>query len=750
MSLETALNDPLASAPSGESELVLASQNMGNGQFRTSLSVPGMHCGGCMSKVEKALSALPEVQLARVNLSTRRATVEWTGKTAPALIETLSSIGFEANFIDEPEQRSDPQFRRLVRALAVAGFASANIMMLSVAVWAGADAATRDLFHWISAAIALPTLIYSGSIFFEPAFNALRHGRTNMDVPISIGVALAFGLSLFETITSGQHAYFDASVTLLFFLLIGRTLDYAMRDKARSAVRGLASLTPRGATVVDTDGSYRYRPVSELVPGMTISIAAGERMPVDGRVISGTSNFDCAMVNGESQPVLVAPGDSVQAGTMNLQSPLLVEVTAKVQDSFLAEMIRLMELAEGGRNRYRRLTDRVSELYSPVVHLAAAITGLGWWLISGDWHMAITTAIAVLIITCPCALGLAVPIVHVVAARKLFENGLLTKDGSAIERLVQPDIVVFDKTGTLTRGRPTLSNRADIEPISLAMAGTLARQSRHPLSQALVEAAANLTVSEKITDVQEIGGQGVMGTIGSSSFRLGRRSWACGTERSDTAFAGSEVVLSRDSKEIAAFHFADSYREGAHQAVSELKDLGLEIVLVSGDRHPEVERAARDLGIEQFHAECLPGEKLALLERMNADGRKVLMVGDGLNDAPALAAAHVSLAPSSAADIGRQAADIVFTRESLLAVPTALHVAKRADKLVRQNLAFSLLYNMVAVPIAILGFVTPLVAALAMSLSSIIVVLNAMRLTRNAHTSNRANPSATIPGMEPV
>ncbi|RDE08098.1 heavy metal translocating P-type ATPase [Pelagibacterium lacus] len=737
MSVEATLEGPgTEPVMGGENELVLASQSLGNGVFRTNLSVPGMHCGGCMSKVEKALAALPAVSHARVNLSTRRATVEWSGDAAPPLVETLAGVGFEANFVDEPGQKGDPEYRRLVRAMAVAGFASANIMMLSVAVWAGADAASRDLFHWISAAIALPTLLYSGRVFFEPAAKALRRGRTNMDVPISIGVTLAFALSLYETVTSGQHAYFDASVTLLFFLLIGRTLDYAMRDRARSAVKGLANLTPRGANTVEPDGRFRYRPVAELVPGMTLSIAAGERLPVDGRVVSGASILDCAMVTGESQPVAVAADDTVRAGTMNLQSPLLVEVTARARDSFLAEMIRLMEVAEGGRTRYRRLADRVSELYSPVVHLTAAATGLGWMLVGGDWYHSLTIAIAVLIITCPCALGLAVPIVHVVAARKLFENGLLTKDGSAIERLVQSDTVVFDKTGTLTRGLPSLVNPEAIDPQALALAGALARHSRHPLSHAIVEAAGNLASPERIADIEEIAGQGVAALIGGHAYRMGRRSWAAADAPADSGTEGSEVVLSRDGVAIATFAFADAYRDDARPALDALRAKGFEVILLSGDRERAVASAARDLGIAQYHAECLPQDKVAVLERLAAQGRKVVMVGDGLNDAPALAAAHVSIAPSSAADIGRQAADIVFTRPSLLAVPAALSIARDADRLVRQNIGFSMLYNVVAVPIAVLGFVTPLVAALAMSLSSIVVVLNAMRLSRGGPESS--------------
>ena len=323
-------------------------------------------------------------------------------------------------------------FGQLVRALAVAGFATTNIMMLSVSVWSGADATTRDVFHWLSAIIAFAALVYSGRIFFLSAWNVVRRGHTNMDVPISIGVVLAFGMSLYETIHHGEHAYFDAAVSLLFFLLIGRTLDHMMRQRARTAVVGLANLAARGALTVQLDGTRLYLPAEEIKPGMTILVAASERIPVDARVVSGRSELDCSLLTGESEPRTVAEGMIVQAGMLNMTAPLTILATATARNSFVAEMIHLMEEAEAGRSKYRRVAYRAAQLYAPTVHFAAAVTFGGWLLATGDIYQAITIAVAVLIITCPCALGLAVPMVQVVAARCLFNRGILLKDGSAL------------------------------------------------------------------------------------------------------------------------------------------------------------------------------------------------------------------------------------------------------------------------------------------------------------------------------
>ncbi|MBD8067234.1 cadmium-translocating P-type ATPase [Devosia sp. PTR5] len=708
------------------SELLLASRLDKNGLQRTELSVPDVHCGACIRRVEKVLGALPGVEQARLNLSTRRATVHWTGDQPPPLRAALEKAGYPATYVDDVPEAKDPELGRLVRALAVAGFSASNIMLLSVSVWSGADPETRQVFYWISAALALPTLLYSGRIFFASAWKALRHGRTNMDVPISIGVVLAFALSLFETLTHGDHAYFDAAVTLLFFLLIGRTLDHMMRERARTAVKGLSKLAARGATVVQENGSTSYVPIADVRPGMDLLITSGERIPVDGTLEEGISELDVSMVTGESAPLTVGPGADLRAGTLNLGAPIRMKATAAASDSFLAEMVRLMEVAEGGRARYRRIADRAAQLYSPVVHLTALLTFAGWMVVNGDWHHSISTAITVLIITCPCALGLAVPIVQVMAARRLFELGVMVKDGSALERVSEVDAVVLDKTGTMTLGKPVLVNRSDIAPAALAIAASLAAYSSHPISRALVAEKPPQPVPVILTAISESPGNGVEAQSANVTYRLGRAGWALGSEPGAAMPAGT--VLARDGELLGRFDFSDRLRSDAKAAVAALRAMGLPVTVVSGDRDEIVARAAAEVDASGHVAGVLPAEKLAYLEKAKAEGRKTLMVGDGLNDAPALAGAHVSMAPASAADVGRNAADFVFLREGLSAIPHTIAVATASGRLIRQNLGFAVLYNAVAVPLAILGYVTPLVAALAMSASSIVVVANALRL----------------------
>ncbi|MDH4987129.1 cation-translocating P-type ATPase [Aminobacter anthyllidis] len=723
---DTALSLPtaIAKGPSRD-ELTLSSRSLPGGLHQTDLAVPGIHCGACITNIEKSLGSLDGVEQARVNLSTRRVSVRWRSHTgAPPLSEALAKLGYESHLFDYGADDKDETLAELIRGLGIAGFAAGNIMLLSVSVWSGATDATRDLFHWLSALIALPALAFSGRIFFRSAWGALRNGRTNMDVPISIGILLAYSLSLYDTANSGQHAYFDASASLLFFLLIGRTLDHVMRERARVAVKGLAGLAARGATVLRADGTPAYLPVAEIVPGMRILLAAGDRVPVDARVIKGRSELDCAIVSGESAPVAVESGTDLRAGTLNLTGPLTIEATAAAQDSFLAEMMRLMEAAESGRGGYRRIADRAAALYAPILHLTAFLTFVGWMVAQGNWHQAITIAIAVLIITCPCALGLAVPIVQVAAARRLFENGIMVKDGSAMERLAEVDTVVFDKTGTLTLGVPRLMNANETSAETLSLAAAIALHSRHPISRALAEAQVGKPAKDwRFDSMDEIPGFGLEARMGADTYRLGRAAWAL-----DDAASTAGTVLSRNGAALGVFVFEDRLRADAVEAVSELRNNGLAIEILSGDRPEAVEAVAKALGIGTTSAGVLPSGKVARLETLKAEGRKVLMVGDGLNDAPALAAAHVSIAPASAADIGRSAADFVFLRESLAAIPLALATSREANKLIRQNLVLAIIYNAIAVPIALFGYVTPLVAALAMSLSSVIVIANGLRL----------------------
>jgi Cu2+-exporting ATPase len=728
-----------SAAAASPEEILLASRDLGSGLYQTDLSVPAMHCAACIQTVERTLGKLPGVEQARVNLSTKRASVKWRGEAAPQMVEALEKAGYQAHLFEPGDDKADPELSRLILALGVAGFCSMNIMLLSVSVWSGADAETRQAFHWISAALALPCLIYSGRVFYSSAFAALRGGRTNMDVPISIGITLAFALSVYDTLHNGEHAYFDAATTLVFFLLIGRTLDHVMREKARAAVRGLVRLSPRGATIERPDGGRDYLPVAEIEPGMRVLLAAGERVPVDGTVTHGVSDLDCAIATGESAPRRVEPGMTVRAGTLNLTGSLTVTASARAESSFLAEMVRLMEAAEGGRARYRRLADRAAQLYSPVVHATAFLTFIGWMATTGDWHRAIGIAIAVLIITCPCALGLAVPIVQVIAARRLFENGIMVKDGSGIERMAEVDTVAFDKTGTLTLGKPRLLDTDKLDPEALAIAAALASHSRHPLSQALAAAGAGIApVVLGFTDIVEQPGLGVEGRQGQIRYRLGRAGWAlaeCG------AATAEGTVLSRDSRLLSVFAFEDIVRPGGHDAVRALQNAGMSVEMLSGDREKVVADAAAQFGIGTSAGALLPADKVGRLQALAQAGHQVLMVGDGLNDAPALAAAHVSMAPATAADIGRNAADFVFLHENLNAVPIAHAVAREAGRLVKQNFGLAIAYNAIALPIAIAGFVTPLVAAVAMSLSSVAVVANALRL-------RAGKPQKTARGVE--
>ncbi len=712
-------------AGTSDEELRLASRAIGDGVRQTDLSVPDIHCGGCLRTIETALGKLDGVAFARANLSARRVTVHWRGDTPPPLIATLRDVGYDAHVHDISADDEDPVLSRLLRALAVAGFSASNIMLLSVSIWAGAGAETRDLFHWISALIALPALLYSGQIFFRSAWRSLRHGRTNMDVPISIGVLLAFGMSLYETLHSGPHAYFDASVSLLFFLLIGRTLDHMMRARARRAVQGLQRLAARGALIQQPDGSRIYLPVNEIEPGMTILLAAGERVPVNATIVNGRSELDRSLVSGESVPQAALAGMDVQAGILNLTGPLTIVAMAAAKDSFLADMMRMMAAAEAGHSAYRRIADRASQLYAPVVHTAALLTMVGWVIATGDWHRAITIAIAVLIITCPCALGLAVPMVHVVAARRLFANGIMMKDGSALERLAGIDAVVFDKTGTLTLGRPRMVDDGKTDPEMLSLAGAIAAHSRHPYSLALA-AAADTTRSMVFDAVSEHPGLGLEATSGPNTYRLGKAGWALNAT-SGPADDQASVVLSINGKHAADFHFDDQLRAGTRDAIAALAADGLSVEILSGDAEQRVHDLASSLGVV-YVAGLQPGDKVRHVADMRKAGRKVLMVGDGLNDAPALAAADISMAPGSAADVSRNAADLVFLRENLDAVPQAIEISRRAGALVRQNLGLAVIYNLIAVPIAVLGHVTPLMAAIAMSLSSVLVVANALRL----------------------
>ncbi|MFV0492755.1 MAG: heavy metal translocating P-type ATPase, partial [Pseudorhodobacter sp.] len=605
----------------------------------------------------------------------------------------------------------------------VAGFAMMNIMILSVAVWSGAAGPTRDMFHWISALIALPTVIFAGKPFFSSAWASLRAGRLGMDVPISLALILATAISLFETIHSGRHAYFDAAVMLCFFLLAGRYLDHRTRAVARSAAEELAALEVPRATRLRAGGEEVVQ-ITDLVAGDMIRVRPGGRMPVDGEVTAGASELDRSLLTGESLPVMAAPGLKVAAGEMNLTGPLTVRVTAAGKDSSLHRMADLVAVAESAKTRYRSLADRAAAAYSPLVHLLAFGAFCFWlWYSGGDWRLAVNIAAAVLIITCPCALGLAVPAVVTAASGRLFRRGLLIKDGTALERLAEVDIVVFDKTGTLTLGAPEPLDLDGHPDEVLTIAAALADGSAHPLAQSLGRAVRQRgLIPAGLEGIREVPGYGVEGRLQGKPVRLGRAEWVGADPLPITG------TYLRIAEETHAFGFSDRLRPGVEAALGAIRARGLRVILLSGDGEGAVHELADRLGINEWQAAILPEEKSARIMDLAAAGDKVLMVGDGLNDTAALAAAHVSISPASALDAARTASDIVLLGQDMAPLADVLRIARKSTGRIRENFALSAGYNIIAVPLALAGFATPLAAALAMSLSSVTVSLNALRV----------------------
>ena len=705
----------ITTRPDGTRELVMA--------------IDGLRCGACVWLIESVLGKDPAVITGRVNMTSRRLKLVWRGPESDAerLAGRIESLGYRLVPFDPAALAAarDDTDRALIRALAVAGFAAINVMLMSIGIWAGEASgllagmgpATRDLLHYVSALIALPAIAYGGMTFFRSALAALRQGRTNMDVPISIGVVLVTGLSLAQTLTHGHDTYFDSAVTLLFFLLIGRVLDHRARGQVRATVELLLTLRAADVTVLDPGGGAIRRPARALVPGDRVLVGMGERIGADGVVERGESSIDTSLVTGESLPVSVAAGGQVFAGTMNLGGPLTVRVTAAEDGTLLAECARLIEASEARRSRFVVLADRVAKRYAPTVHLTAALTFLGWYFLGhAPFAAALLTAISVLIVTCPCALALAVPAVQVIATARLFRAGVLLKSPTALERLAEVDTVVFDKTGTLTE--PSLALVRDgVDPALLREAAALAAHSRHPLARALATAAGPVPA---VAEAEEHPGLG----ISSGPARLGSASF---TGAAVVTADGPELWFTRPGLAPVRFGFAEQARADARETIERLRQMGLMVRLLSGDREASVARIARELGIDDWRAACSPVDKVAALRAM---GGRVLMVGDGLNDGPCLAEAYVSASPATAVDISQTLADAVFQGAGLGSIATLIKTARRARGLMRENIGMSLVYNLILVPLAVAGFVTPWLAAAAMSGSSLAVIGNSFRAHR--------------------
>jgi len=697
------------------------------GEGRVELLVKGARCAGCLGKIERGVGALAGVEEARLNLTTGKLAVRYrdSRKADPAvLIDALDALGYPAVLFDPAAalDQGDREGRELVLALAVAGFGAANAMMFTVPVWAGLfgqglGPGARTLMYWLSALVATPCALFAGRPFFRSAWASLRRGRANMDVPITLGVLLTLIVSFSETLQGGAHAYFDAAVTLLFLLLIGRYLDHRLRLRAQSAARDLMMIQAPRAVRLDADGASSVVPAAQVAAGDRLVVVAGDRIPVDAVVLEGRCDLDNALISGETAPALAEPGQAVHAGALNLNGRLVLRATARSEDSTVAAIARLMEIGAQSKSAYVRLADRAAAVYVPVVHTLALATFAGGWALGLSPREALLRAAAILIVTCPCALGLAVPAVQITASGLLFRRGVLVKSGAALERLAEVDHVVFDKTGVLTEGRPKLVVAPEG---ALGPAAVLARASRHPLAQALARVAGPGPSAESVV---ETAGMGVEGLVDGRGARLGRAAFV-GVETG----GGTELWFARDGGAPVRFVFEDEVRPEAAEVVRALKARGLGVEVLSGDGDVAVQSCARAVGADHWRARLTPQEKAEAIDALQARGLKVLMVGDGLNDAAALAKAHASMAPGAAADASRSAADLVFSVDDLRIIPQTLALAGRARRRALENFGLSAAYNLIAAPAAMLGLVNPFVAAIAMSASSAVVMLNALRL----------------------
>jgi len=691
------------------------------------LKVTGVYCAGCIQKIESTLNDLNGVQKCRLNFTTGALIIDWQGKISRAndFVQYIIDLGYEVAPYQDGDKTITQKNNFLLMCMGVSGFAAGNIMLLSFGLWITDQNtmgdATRDFLHLISALIAIPAILFSGRPFFKSAWSALKHKYTNMDVPISLALILATGMSVHELMRGGEHVYFDSALMLCFFLLIGRYLDFKARANARSAATDLMSALSGFATIMDGKKTRKI-PTRDVLPDMIVIVAMGEKIPVDGVIENGETDIDTSLVTGETLPRHATKGTDVFAGTLNLSATIAVRVIKESRDSLLSDIVHLMEQAELGQATYARLADRAAKFYTPMVHTLAITAFLLWFFVVGIvWQDALMIAVTVLIITCPCALGLAVPVAQVLSTGQLLRQKIMVKSGDALERLAKIDYIFFDKTGTLTNAKPTLIG--DHRQDDLQFAASIASHSHHPLSQSIAQSYDGDLFS--IDDVIEIAGQGLKGRYKGKNILLGNSKLLNINQANDDLMS---LYLSIDGATPILFQFENSLRRDAKPVLKNLKNKNLKLALLSGDRCSVVKNIAKDLNFDEMHGDLNPAEKYKYLENAKAQNRTVLMVGDGLNDAPVLAGSDVSMAPGTAIGLAQNAADIVFMGDDLNPVDIAHTMAIRTQNIVKQNFTIAVLYNMVAIPMAFMGLVTPMIAAIAMSGSSILVIANSFRL----------------------
>lgn len=706
--------------------------------------VDGVRCSACVWLIERAIGTLDGVASVQVNAAARRARIVWREAdiSLADLIQAFARTGYralplDAAAIDDTRRRES---RSALKRLLVAGFGAMQSMMYAAVLYFGGDdesaGGTRELFRWLSMLVATPVVLYSAQPFFAGALRSLRARRLGMDVPVALAIALIYAASLVEALRGGAEVYFESVSMFVFFLLVGRYLEMRARHRAGDLGDALARLTPMFADRLRADGSLERVGALELQHGDRVHVAEGSLVPADGRVTQGQGRVDEALVSGESAPIAKARGDALIAGSLLVEGPLELVVERAGEETQLAGIIALVTRAQTARPRLAEVGERMAARFVARVLTLAALTAIAWAFV--DPTRAFPATLAVLVVSCPCAFALAVPAALTRALAVLARHGVLVVQPDVIERLTQVRHAVFDKTGTLTEARLDVEQihvlRADgVTPErareqALALAGALARGSRHPVAQA-VAAAAGAHATLAVEGLQAEAGRGLRGRIEGREWRLGQPAFACAGQGVDAALEHA-VVLADDEGPFAAFELSETLRTDARATIADLRDEGIHVEIVSGDSAPRVEAIARRLDINAWHARQSPADKLARLDALHVEGTPVLAIGDGINDAPVLAAADIAVSLASGTDLAQATSHLVLNGDRLGGLVSARRIARETMAILTQNQRWALAYNLSAVPIAAFGFVPPWLAALGMSLSSLVVVLNALRIGR--------------------
>ena len=713
-----------------------------------SLLVEGIHCAACVWLIERALGRLDGVLSSLVNLSGRRLSVKWDNDQVKLsqIISTLSHIGYAAVPYDPEvaEGQIRKQNRSMLFRMAFAGFCAMNLMWVSIALYTGAaDDEFRYLFHWVGFALATPTLLYSGFPFFKNAWSGLKSRHLTMDLPIAIGATVTYCYSLYITVSGSEvgHVYWDTVVNFIFVILVGRYLEAMSKRQAISSTQRLLDLQPRGATVLK-EGEEVLLPIRAVKVDDLVLVKPGDQVPVDGVVVEGRSNVDESLLSGESRPVPKLVGDVAAAGTINIDSALTIRATAVLKNTSLGRIIRLVEEAQSSKAPIQCTTDRIVP-YFVMVTISLALLTFAWW-VGDDFEVALMAATSVLIITCPCAFGLATPMSIAAAAGLGARRGILIKNGGVLETLSHIDHIVFDKTGTLTEGKMRIQEVVVAENVDrealLADVAAIERFSEHSIARAITAWAEEQALPRVTAEqVESTPGFGLKGEVTGRAYVVGTATWlrqnavtlngALEAQAHEREAAGiSCVYIGVDGEHLGLVMVADKLRADAKALVTSLRNLGIRLTILSGDRQRVVAAIAEQLGGMDCIAEVLPADKDRVIQSLQKDGSKVAMVGDGVNDAPALIRADVGIALGSGTDVSGESADIVLMSDELGKVREAIQLSVRTLRTIRQNIAISMTYNAIMVPLAMATFITPLVAAIAMPLSSLLVIGNAARI----------------------